>query len=68
MRQPSLRNGSSEVTNASGRDSWISTGVAIFAIAAAAVLCFESFAEADKSMERVHVPSARATQTSAGNR
>ena len=68
MRQHSIVNGTSEVSNASSRDTWISTGIAIFAIGAAAVLCFESFAEADKSMERLHAPSTQATKTSSGSR
>ena len=66
MRQPAIVRGSSEAPKTSNRDSWISTGVAVFAIGAAAVLCFESFAEADKSMERLHSTSKQATKANAG--
>lgn len=68
MRQPSIVTGSIDSDIASSRHSWISTGIAVVAIAAAAVLCLESFVEADRSMERMHATATQSPKAHSGTR
>lgn len=42
-----------EPRTAANEHPWISTGLALLAIAAAATLCFASFVEADRSLQRL---------------
>jgi hypothetical protein len=65
MRPPSLVKEPGDSRPASIRHSWISTLIAILAIGAAALICFESFVEADKSLERWHATANQAEKTGA---
>lgn len=64
MQQPSMLSDSDESSGAASLHSWISTGIAFLAIGAAAVLCFTSYVDADKSMEQMNATATQAPQAS----
>ena len=53
MQQPLADAKPAHPRTAARRHSWISTSIAFLAIAAAATLCFASFVEADRNIERL---------------
>jgi integral membrane sensor domain MASE1 len=63
--QPSIVKETGKSKPSSLRHSWISTAIAILAIAATALLCFESFVEADRSLERWPATTNQAGKTGA---
>ena len=68
MRQPSMSSDSDHAGTAASLHSWISMAIAGLAIGASAVLCFASYVEADRSMERMSAPATQVPGTGAGTR
>lgn len=68
MRQHPPATASASRRQAERRASWMSTGIAVLAIGAAVVLCFESFAAADQDRERLNATSTQAPKVVTGKR